>query len=245
MEAAALHIDMILLFIILLLLACAILVLGRDLLVRSDGQAVAGTTNKEFEEILEEVEVEALPSPPPPKAPSTSNKPTEFVFRRNLSHELKSPTLDEGEGDADLPPEPPPAKIAFSTIQSEIRAALGEVAQTNQPPPVPDSAALSWTETGKIAVLSLGKSPPAIAWSLLQAQGVHILIVPEDHPFPAPNRNIELLCLAGYDEASITALSAGLRAKMAKGERVAFYTETGLTGAASLLAARLSGRNNA
>lgn len=244
MEALAVHPDIAILFIVLLVLAIAILVLGWDLVRRPRrGEKVAfvpdnsaSEDHDDFETTLLAVEAEDTP-PPPPEKPA--NRASDFVFRRNFAQSLTAPAENEPEAEP-----PPPTKVEFSTIQNEIRAALGQAAQSPKPNPRPahSSAMLSWTESGRLAVLSLGDSAPEIAWPLLQAQGIHILIVPEDHPFPPPNRAIELLCLAGFDEPAITALIAKLRAKLAKGERVAFYTETGLTGPAALLAARLTGR---
>lgn len=231
------HPDMAILFIVLLVLAVAILILGWDLLMRPRSRVqppALPDENDPFEDVLQTVETEdALP----PILDEPARRPEDFVFRRNLAQTLTAP--------ADTVPDSkpaPPTKIEFSTIQNEIRAALGQAAQNPTPAPSASSAILSWAESGRLAVLSLGDAPPEIAWPLLQAQGIHILVVPEDHPFPPPNRTIELLCLADMDEAEMSALVSGLRAKLTKGERIAFYTETGLTGPAAFLAARLSGR---
>lgn len=246
MEAVAVHQDMAILFIVLLVLAMAILVLAWDLLRRprhrsnplprlneTDGFENLDETDN-FEDVLHIVEAGDTPAP---LTNGPVSKPADFVFRRHLTQPLSTPDNTAQE----TQPSPPP-KIEFSTIQNEIRAALEQAAQTPKPASPPSAAMVSWTESGRLAVLSLGDAPPEIAWSLLQAQGIHILIVPEDHPFPPPNRTIELLCLPEMDEAAMSALIARLRAKLAKGERIAFYTEAGLTGSAALLAARLSGR---
>lgn len=246
MEAVAVHPDMAILFVILLVLAIAILILAWDLLARprrrvSEPAAPKDndTFNDNFEDVLRAVEVN---DPRPTPADKPADQPADFVFRRHLTPPLSTP-VEQAKKTPEAHPAPPP-KIEFSTIQNEIRAALGQAAQSPRPvpAPAPHTAMLSWAESGSLAVLSLGDADPEIAWPLLQTHGIHILVVPEGHPFPPPNRTIELLCLADIDEAAMATLIAGLRAKLAKGERIAFYTETGLTGPAALLAARLTNR---
>lgn len=237
MEAVAVHPDMAILVIVLLILAVAILIIGWDLLMRprrSIKSSPVADNNDNFEDVLQAVEAEEAPAP----THELKIEQTDSAFRRN--HD-QPPLTVSSQSPSQVQPSSP-TKIEFSTIQNEIRAALGQAAQSATQAPAPRSATLSWTESGRLAVLSLGDTPPENAWPLLQAQGIYILIVPETHPFPPPNRTIDLLCLPDIDEATMSALIAKLRAKLAKGERIAFYTETGLTGPAALLAARLSGR---
>ena len=231
METVALHPILVVLFLVLLILCLAIAIRGRSLLVRPRGEDVAPPDLIDnFEDLLRAAE--EIPTLPQDDETDT----TDFVFRRHLS-QTQAPAPD-----VPPPPASAPKAVDFNTIQREIRAALGTAAQAPQPAPRPKSAALRWTEPGRLAVLSLGNAAPQTAWPLLQAQGIYILIAAETHPFPAPNRNIELICLPDHGEADISALTARLRAKLTKGERIAFYTETGLYGPAALLAARLSSR---
>lgn len=240
------HLDIVILSIILLVLAVAILSLCGNLLLRTKSAAPlpAHEINDHFEDVPQVAET-ALP-PLHVYEDTTAEKPTDFVFRRNLIQDRPPAPPAETQ-----PPSAPPAKIAFSTIQDEIRAALGQAANgsttSSAPAALPLSApalpVLTWTEEGRLAVLSLGNATAETAWSLLQTHGVHILIVPQDHPFPAASRMIELIYLSSYNDASMPELIGRLRAKLAKGERIAFYTETGLSGTGAFLAARLSGRN--
>lgn len=247
-KAVIVHLDIVILSIILLVLGVAILILCGNLLLRTR-RAVSLPTN-EINDRLKNVPQapETALTPLRVYEHTTEEKPTDFVFRRNLIQDHPpAPPADAP------PPSVPPAKIAFSTIQDEIRAALGQAANGSTtssavaPSPVaaPVLPALAWTEEGRLAVLSLGDATAETAWSLLQAHGVHILIVPQDHPFPAASRMIELIYLSSYNDASMPELIGRLRAKLAKGERIAFYTETGLSGTGAFLAARLSGRNTA
>lgn len=235
------HLDIVILAVILLILALAIAILGVDLLVR-----MRRKTPPSVKAENPSSDVPRVPAPAPvlkvtdhPPLPQTkSPKPEEeaaFAPHRPAPQALGS------NGGKTVKPQPD--KLAFSAIQDEIRAALQAATKEAPSTPSANPALLNWSEPGRLAVLSLGDASPTTALSLLQAQGVHILIVPETHPFPTPNRNIELLCLSDHEDASLTTLATGLRAKLAKGERIAFYTETGLTGSAALLAARLSSRS--
>ena len=234
MEAVAVHPAMVVLFIVLLILCVAIIRLGSDLLRRERRRVTfSPTTFENFEERR------GGAKPSPAATPDTKTEiSTDFVFRRNLSRQLLTPAES-----AIARPVTPPATIAFHTIQSEIRAALeAAAAQETGPVTAPAIPLLNWTEPGRLAVLSLGESPPEAAWTMLKAQGVDLLIIAEDHMILPPNGEIELLVLTDLDEATLLKLIAALRARLAKGGRIAFYTETGLTGGAALLAARLSTR---
>lgn len=231
METVAVHPTSVVLFLILLILCLAIVILGRSLLARPDREeADTPALIENFEDVLRAVE------DIPPPAEDNARDTTDFVFRRRLAQSLATPPESPSNSS------PPPKAIDFSTIQREIRAALGTATQETEPASSSKNASLKWTEPDRLAVLSLGNAKPQTAWSLMQTQGIHILIVPETHPFPAPNRNIELICLPDHGEPDISALISKLRAKLTKGERIAFYTEAGLSGPTALLAARLSSR---
>lgn len=234
------HLDIAILSTLLLALAVAILCLCASFLLRPRRPTPRRfhERNENFEDVLCAVE-SALP-PLPFHEDDAQNKPTDFVFRRKFIQEQEAASATDAQH---LPP--PPAKIAFSTIQDEIRAALSQATKASPTATAPALPTLNWTETGRLAVLSLSHAAPETAWSLLQAQDIHILIVPQNHPFSTTNRMIELICLSSYNDASMPDLIAKLRAKLTKGERIAFYTETGLSGASAFLAARLSGRGMA
>ncbi len=166
-----------------------------------------------------------------------------FVFRRHVSRDFASMELSHKRfRPAPEPESPPPAPLDFSTIQSEIRAVLG-AAPPSPPPAAPRQAQLSWTEPQRLAVLSLAGAPPEAGFALLREHGISTLIAATGHPFRRPVEEIEILSLPdGTDTAA--PLAARLRAKLANGERIAFHTETGLSGASALLAARFSSRQS-
>lgn len=233
MEAVAVQLNMTILSLILVALLLAIIFLGAGLLAdaRRSKTKPRLILSDNFEDALRVVEATPPVEDTPPKTPASAE------FSRPAP---QPPASRPGKvpGQEALPT----AKIAFSTIQSEIRAALEAASQTTVPAHSARTALLNWAESGKLAVLSLGDAPPASAWPLLQAQGIRILIVQEDHPFPPPDNAIELLCLRDQDTASLSPLITKLRARLAQGEPVAFHTESGLTGTAAFLAARLSSR---
>lgn len=217
------HLDVVILALTLIVLTIAIAILGLDLLLR--------------------VRHKPPRQPAPEKISSDALEPQQKQKPEETEKASILPAADPAS--LKVPPTTPkrPEILAFSTIQDEIKAALRAATQEASPSVSTNPASLNWSEQGRLAVLSLGDSAPESAWPLLQAQGIHILIVPQLHPFPAPNRSMELLCLPDNDEAELNTMAAGLRAKLVKGERIAFYTETGLTGPAALLAARLSSRS--
>lgn len=234
------HLALVVLLLVLLALCLAIVIMGASLLVRPRRKAeLPPAQADEFEDILRTIEARPAPTQDEmPAAPAQEAAPaeTEFVFRRTRAQ--NRPETVEKTASA---PSAPPKPIDFDIIQREIRAALGTATQAESPATA-GGLSLDWAEPGRLAVLSLGDAEPQAAWPLLQAEGIHILIVAADHPFPTPNRAIDLICLPEDAESAIPALIAGLRAKLAKGGRIAFYTETGLSGPMSLLAARLSSR---
>ncbi len=163
-----------------------------------------------------------------------------FVFRRHVSRDFASMELSHKRfRPAPEPENPPPAPLDFSTIQSEVRAALGAAAPAF-PPPIPHGAQLTWTEPGRLAVLSLAGAPAEAGLALLRDHGVATLIAASGHPFRLPVEGIDILSLPHGSGAA--ALTTRLRAKLADGGRIAFHTESGLSGAAAQLAARFSSR---
>lgn len=137
------------------------------------------------------------------------------------------------------PEAPPPAPVDFSTIQSEVRAVLEAAGPASAPPP--GGPQLIWTEPERLAVLSLGEASPEAGLALLRKNSVHTLLAAHGHCFRPSVEGVEILSLPDGADAAAP-LAALLRARLAGGEPVAFHTETGLTGAAALLAARLSSR---
>lgn len=231
------HLDMIVLFVVLLGLAFAIIVIGGGLVLpKRRPQASAPVSSDNFETVLRAVEA-AVPMPTPPVHDHTT-----------ASHDVlpaPEPALDpklpdEPRGHA---PAKPPEKISFSIIQQEIRAALGDLTRDALQEATTHQPSLTWKEPGRLAILALGEAAPETIWPLLQEQDIHILVVPEGHPFLLPPRAIEMLCLSDRSETSVRALAVKLRAKLAKGERVAFYAESDLAGLTAVLATRLSSRN--
>lgn len=234
------HLGVTLLSIILLVLAAAIIAICVSFLLRNGRKPAASHARAvQFEDVLRAVEAMPLESEGiRPLEDGTKQDPAGFVSRHHSTQAHPQETVIDTHRASTTP-----EKIAFHAIKDEIRAALGQATQSAAPPPPPASPTLNWTETGRLAVLSLRTASPQTAWPLLQAHGIHILIVPQGHPFPATSRMIELIFLSSYNDASMPELVAKLRAKLAKGERIAFYTETGLSGAGAFLAARLSGRS--
>lgn len=230
------HFGVTLLSILLLVLAAAIISLCMSFLLRTGHKTRPSPRARAetFEDILRAVEA----GPASYLEDDTKQDLANFVFHHSaVQARPLAPAID-----AHSPPAPP-EKISFHTIKDEIRAALGQATQSAPVVAAPASPTLNWTETGRLAVLSLRTASPKTAWPLLQSEGIHVLIVPQGHPFSTTSRTIELVCLADYNDASTAELIAKLRAKLAKGERIAFYTETGLSGAGAFLAARLSGRS--
>lgn len=175
-----------------------------------------------------------------------------FIFRRNVSREFASMEISHKRfRTADSPPAPPatstasvtsalPAPVDFSTIQNEIRAALTAPPQAEPSRPA-QGAQLTWTEPGRLAVLSLGGSTARAGLALLSAHNISVLIAPPGHPFGTHVEGIEILTVTDKDAA--VPLAVTLRAKLASGAALAFFTETGLTGAIALLAAQFSRRS--
>lgn len=227
------HLNMIILSLILVALVLAIIILGAGVLtdVRRSKIKPPPVCPEAFEDPLEEIATT-------PKADEAPPKPLNVVPSSIPAPEVQADKIPDT-------PVLPTAKIAFNTIQSEIRAAFEAASQAPHPPQEIRSALLNWIEPGRLAVLSLGDVAPASAWQLLRAEGIRILIVQEDHPFPAPDKTIELLCLDDQETASLSSLITKLRARLAQGEPVAFHTESGLTGTAAFLAVRLSNRKPA
>lgn len=233
-EAVAVHLDMLVLFIVLLVLALAIVIIGGGLLSRRPRPHAPRTTRHEtFEDVAR-----VTKAVPPFHAPFTQehqgneSPPSSGPDAPQRPEILARPTRNAAPT--------PPEKVAFSTIQDEIRAALGAATRDAAPQSTTDMPVLQWLEPGRLAVLSLNGAAPESVWSLLQSQGIHILVTPETHPFPTPNRAIELLCLPSRAETAIPPLATKLRAKLAKGERIAFYGESRLHGPIALLADRLA-----
>nr|WP_295743081.1 hypothetical protein [uncultured Acidocella sp.] len=182
--------------------------------------------------------VEATPRPVPPAeppAPEPEAQPapeTGFVFRRHAARAAMPPQASTA---------PRLAGMDLTSIQNEIRAALDSLAASPPPSPAAQGAQLVWAEPGRLAVLSLGQAEPEDGLALLREAGIVALIAAQGHPFSAPGA-LEILTLPSSADAAAP-LAATLRSRLAAGEKLAFFTdETGLSGAAATLAARLSSR---
>lgn len=233
-EAVAVHLDMLLLFIVLLVLALFIMIIGGGLLSHGSRRPAPRKIQPEiFEDVLRAVEAAEPPRAPPIQERGSNSSGPSFGVGANQSQKaFETPVRNAAPK--------PPEKVAFSTIQHEIRAALGSATRDTTIQTAPDTPVLQWLEPGRLAILSLGHATPESAWSVLQTWEVNILVTPEAHPFPTPNRALELLCLPNRAEAIIPVLAVKLRAKLAKGERIAFYGTPQLTGSVALLADQLA-----
>ncbi len=251
--------DILLLSLALGILSLGVLVLGADILAGSRRRAaLAAAPQDELRAFLRAAPPmqapPALPEPAipapvafePPPAPTASEPAPApaadgFVFRRHVSRDFASMEMSHKRfRTAPGIETPPPAPLDFSTIQSEVRAILG-AATPVLPSSTAQAAHLIWTEPERLAVLSLAGATPETGLALLRAHGIATLIAAPGHPFRPPIEGVELLALPDGADAAAP-LAAQLRAKLAEGERIAFHTETGLSGAAALLAARFSSR---
>lgn len=179
------------------------------------------------------------PSVPPPAPAEDPPAPDNFVFRRHAAREFAAMELSHKRfRPAREAPAPSPEPMDFSTIQNEVRAALGTPARPAMPHD--HAATLTWTEPARLAVLTLTGDEVEAGLALLREHNIGTMIVSPGHPFRPPLADVELLCLP-EGAAAAAPLAVKLRAKLARGEAVAFYTATGLSGPAALLAARLSG----
>ncbi|MBU6419940.1 MAG: hypothetical protein KGQ79_09470 [Proteobacteria bacterium] len=164
--------------------------------------------------------------------------PEDFVFRRRVSRDFASMEISHKRFRAS---ETAGTEVAtemdMSAIRHEVRAALG----TATPGAPPVKARLRWTDTDRMAVLSLAGAAPASGLALLKRHGIGTLIAAPGHPFKPEEEAIEILPLPD-GSGTAAPLAARLRAKLARGERIAFHTETGLSGPAALLAARFASR---
>jgi hypothetical protein len=163
--------------------------------------------------------------------------PENFVFRHRVSRDLASMEISHMRFRApEVAGTEAAAEMDMSAIRQEVRAALGSTA-----PAPPVEAQLRWTETDRMAVLSLAGATPISGLALLKRHGISTLFAAPGHPFQPEGEAIEILPLPDGSGA-LAPLVAQLRAKLARGERIAFHTETGLSGAAALLAARFASR---
>ena len=165
-----------------------------------------------------------------------------FMFRRNVSRDFASMEVSHKR----FRPAPEaetaalsPAPVEFSVIQNEVRAVLGTA--PGQSSSTSHGANLAWAEPDRLAVLSLAAAAPEDGLALLRDHGITTLIAAPGHPFRQPADKFDLLSLPESADAAAP-LAAKLRAKLATGEPIAFHAETALSGAAALLAARLSSR---
>ena len=171
----------------------------------------------------------------------TPPTPAEFIFRRRVSRDFASMELSHKRFRSATETEAAaPAPVEISIIRNEIRAVL-EAPAPAAPRHARPVAELIWTEADRLAVLSLAGATPASGLALLKRHGIGTLIAGPGHPFRQAWEAIDILLLPDGPDTT-PPLAARLRAKLARGERVAFYTETGLSGAAALLAARFSSR---
>jgi len=248
--------DILLLSVALGLLSLGILALGTDILAGSRRRAaLAASPQDELRTFLRASSpMQAQPALPEPQtvepaspeelpmaeaAPAMDN----FMFRRHVSRDFASMELSHKRFRPAAESEtPPPVPLDFPIIRSEIRAVLGAPAPSS-PRPAPRAAQLIWTEAERLAVLSLAGATPKSGLALLREHGIATLIAAPGHPFRLPVEGIEILSLPESAGAAAP-LAARLRAKLTKGERIAFHTETGLSGAAALLAARFSSRRS-
>ncbi|MDE1897119.1 MAG: hypothetical protein KGH91_08595, partial [Rhodospirillales bacterium] len=164
-----------------------------------------------------------------------------FVFRRRVSRDFATMEVSHKrfrpavENEVITTSQPD-----ISAIRSEVRAVLEAAAPAAPQQPAPE-AKLLWTEADRLAVLSLAGASPASGLALLKRYSIGTLIAAPGHPFRVVEGGIEILPLPDGFRAAAP-LVALLRAKLGQGERIAFHTETGLSGAAALLAARFSSR---
>lgn len=222
------------------LLSLGILVLGADILASSRRRtALAASSRDELQTILRAAPPMRAASPAGAPAADLPPAPDGFVFRRHVSRDFASMELSHKRFHPALKPDTPPP-LEFSTIQSEIRAALNADAPI-APRRAPQAAQLIWAEPERLAVLTLSGAAPEAGIALLRRHGISTLIAARGHPFQQSTEGIEILSLPDGTDA-VAPLAARLRAKLAAQERIAFHTETGLSGAAALLAARFSNR---
>ena len=234
--------DILLLSATLCILSLGVVVLGLDLLSGLRRKAEIATATQDDLRVFLHLAPPMLMQPSPsgetqalPPAYEKPPLPEEFVFRRHASRDFTAMELNPKSFR-----QPAQAQTNFSAIRSEIRAVLDAAAPATPRTDCPE-AQLIWTETDRLAVLSLAGAEPASGLALLRLHGIGTLIVASGHPFRRTVEDIEILKLP--DGAAGTApLAARLRAKLAQGQRIAFHTETGLGGAAAVLAARFSSR---
>ncbi|MBU6449464.1 MAG: hypothetical protein KGQ26_07555 [Rhodospirillales bacterium] len=239
--------DTLLLSATLCILSLGVVALGLDLLAGERRKAASAAPPQDdlrvFLRLAPPMPIHS-PAGPVQTEPTGYEKPPlpeDFVFRRHafrnfasmeISHKrFHPPSQDDATS---------PAHTEFSAIRSEICATLDAATPTapRQPPSV---AQLLWTEADRLAVLSLAGAAPATGHALLKRHRIGTLIAAPGHPFDPAEEGIEILILPeGLGATSL--LAATLRAKLAQGERIAFHTEAGLSGAAAMLAARFSSR---
>ncbi len=234
--------DTLLLSAILCILSLGALMIGINLFINARRKAaLAAVPQDDLRRFLRaappmqlsQTEVKHIDEDPP--------APHNFIFRRHVSRDFASMEISHKR----FRPAPEnavtrPVPLDILTIRSEVRAVLEAAAPAAPQPPAPE-AKLLWTEADRLAVLSLAGASPASGLALLRRHGIGTLIAATGHPFRLGETGIEILPLP--DGAKATApLAAQLRAKLAQGERIAFHTETGLSGAAALLATRFSNR---
>lgn len=239
--------DILLLSAMLCILSLGVLVLGADLL--------AGARRKAAMAVAPQDDLRAFLriAPPMPMQPGQSNQvetggiydkppvPEDFVFRRRLSRDFATMEMSHKRFHPPVQEKATnPAQLDISAIRSEVRAAL-DAASPAAPRQPAAMAQLLWTEADRLAVLSLAGAAPEAGLALLKRHGIATLIAAPGHPFHSVGGDIEILPLPDGPGATAP-LAARLRAKLAQGERIAFYTETGLNGEAALLAARFSSR---
>ena len=237
--------DFLLLSAALCALSLGVLALGADLFASSRRKAAMAALPQDdlraFLRIAPPMPTQPTPSGQEETANAKPPVPEEFIFRRNVSRDFASMEISHKRFRPAVPEEPSlPAPMDFSSIQREIRAKLNA-----SPPAVPHhtppAAQLLWTEAGRLAVLTLAGSAPASGLALLKQHGIGTLLAIPGHPFHATGEDIEILSLPESSGAAAS-LATRLRARLAQGGRIAFHTETGLSGTAALLAARLSTR---
>lgn len=225
----------------LCILSLGVVALGLDLLTGARRKAAAAVPPQD------DLRVFLRLAPPMTMQPGQAEQviahsppplPEDFIFRRRVSRDFASMEISHKRfRSSEAAGTEAAAEMDMPAIRHEIRTSLGNPSSET----ATAEAQLRWTDTNRMAVLSLAGAAPDSGLALLKRYGIGTLITAPGHPFKPEGKAVEILPLPD-DSGAAAPLAARLRAKLARGERIAFHTETGLSGAAALLAARFASR---